>query len=344
MENVLKSVNRGLERAKRLFNEQSAVREGIEPPFEYALVVCALRHFMHGQSEYYDNMLRAHAFSSAKRVFALASLELAQAAVRIRDEHGIPITGFDLAGAELATRQRPYRGLRLRPPIFYDEDSSCGGGLRPREHLQAITDLHADRIGHGTFLMDTSMISTPAVQDREAYVSDLAQYISDRRITLEICLTSNMQTNPQLRNLADHPFRTMRKARLSTTFCTDNRTVSNTSVSLEIERAMQFLDVSTDDLRRILIYGFKRSFFPGSYLDKRAYVRRIIDYYAQLAQKHPELRFKRDQQRPLTGEIPVRLHRTTSSTTRPKRVGAPTGAGRASDTAGSRGWRLLRRT
>lgn len=301
MENVLKSVNRGLDRAKHSFNARPEVCRGSEPPFEYAIVVCALRHFTFGQSEYYDNMLRAHAFSPSKRVFALASLELAQAAVRIRDEHGIPITGFDLAGAEAGNPAEDHiEAYDYAHRCFMMKTVHAGEAYGPESIFQAITDLHADRLGHGTFLMDTSMISTPTIGDRDAYVSDLAQYIADRRITLEICLTSNMQTNPRLRNLSDHPFRLMRNARLSTTFCTDNRTVSNTSVSLEIERAIQFLDLSPDDLRRILIYGFKRSFFPGSYLDKRAYVRRIIDYYAQLSRQYPQLRSPR---RPATREI-----------------------------------------
>jgi adenosine deaminase len=111
---------------------------------------------------------------------------------------------------------------------------------------------------------------------------------------MEICLTSNMQTNPRISRLEDHPYVGMRKRRLSTTFCTDNRTVSRTSVSNEIELAIRHLGVTPAELKRSVIYGFKRSFFPGTYLEKRRYVRRIIDYYESLERIHPEIRESQD--------------------------------------------------
>ena len=290
MENVLKSVNRGLLRAKTDFNQRPEVVEGREPPFEYSLVVCALRYFSRGLSDYYDNMLRVHRFSQPKRVFALASFELAQAAVRIRREHGIPITGFDLAGAEAGFPADDHgEAYQFAHKNFLMKTVHAGEAYGPESIFQAITDLHADRIGHGTFLMDTTMISDPGIEDKQRYVEELAQYIADRRITVEICLTSNMQTNPKFREIADHPWVGMRGARLSTTFCTDNRTVSNTDVSNEIELAVRHLNLTAGDLKRILIYGFKRSFFPGTYLEKRRYVRRIIDYYEAVVRQHPEL-------------------------------------------------------
>ena len=79
------------------------------------------------------------------------------------------------------------------------------------------------------------------------------------------------------------------RSSMSTTFCTDNRTVSNTTVSREIELAVRHLGLTAADVKRNLIYGFKRSFFPGTYLEKRRYVRRIIDYYESLEKAFPEL-------------------------------------------------------
>jgi adenosine deaminase len=290
MENVLKSVNRGLARAQEEFNRRPEVRGGQEPPFEYALVVCALRYFTEAQSEYYEKIFHVHRFSPPERVFALASLELAHAAVRVRREYGLPVTGFDLAGMEAGyPAENHVEAYQYVHKNFLKKTVHAGEAYGPESIFQAITDLHADRIGHGTFLLDTSMISDPTITDKEQYVAELAQYIADRRITLEICLTSNMQTNPHLTRLEDHSFNAMRRARLSTTFCTDNRTVSNTTVSKEIELAVRHLDVTAADLKRSLIYGFKRSFFPGSYLEKRQYVRKIIDYYEVIEQTHPEI-------------------------------------------------------
>jgi adenosine deaminase len=291
IENVVKSVNRGLSRAKDEFNRRREVASGEEPPFEYAIVACALRYFTEGTSEYYDKILHVHRFSSPERVFALASMELAQAAVRMRRQYGLPVTGFDLAGMEAGyPAENHVQAYQHAHKNFLKKTVHAGEAYGPESIFQAITDLHADRIGHGTFLLDESMISDPTIEDKQRYVRDLAQYIADRRITLEICLTSNMQTNPSLARLEDHSFLAMRQARLSTTFCTDNRTVSNTTVSKEISLALKHLALSATDLKRNLIYGFKRSFFPGTYLEKRAYVRRIIDYYEKIEREHPELR------------------------------------------------------
>ena len=290
IENVLRSVNRGMERAKEEFNSKAEVTTGAEPPFEYAIVVCALRRFDKGLSEYYDKILHVHRFSPKERIFSLASLELANAAIAIRKEWDLPITGFDLAGPEAGyPAENHCEAYSLAHKNFFMKTVHAGEAYGPESIFQAITDLHADRIGHGTHLLETSMIEDPDIDDPQQYVDDLAQYIADRRITLEICLTSNLQTNPELQRLEDHSFGEMQKRRLSTTFCTDNRTVSNTTVTREIQLAMKHLGLTAADLKRSLIYGFKRSFFPGTYMAKRRYVRRIIDYYEALVQQHPEL-------------------------------------------------------
>ncbi len=290
IEHVLKSVNRGLERAKSEFNSRSEVITNSEPPFEYAIIVCALRFFARGLSEYFDHILQVHRYTAPKRVFALASLEMAQAAVQIRREQEIPITGFDLAGAEAGFPADDHsEAFQYAHTNFLMKTVHAGEAYGPESIFQAITDLHADRIGHGTFLLDTSMLVDPTIDDPERYVSDLSQYIADRRITLEVCLTSNLQTNPKLASITEHPFRAMREAALSCSFCTDNRTVSNTTVARELELAVKHLDLSPGNLKRSVIYGFKRSFFPGTYKEKRRYVRRIIDYYEELQQAHDEL-------------------------------------------------------
>ena len=78
-------------------------------------------------------------------------------------------------------------------------------------------------------------------------------------------------------DLARHPFGEMRRRRLSVTLCTDNRLVSNTTVSNEVERAVATFGLTTKELCDVLTYGFKRSFFPRPYLEKRAYVRTVLD-------------------------------------------------------------------
>ena len=286
---VLRSVNRGLSRARDQFNRRPGVVSGAEPPFEYGIVVCALRKFDESASEYYRDLLRVHRYSPERRVFAQASMELAQSAVRIRDELGIPIVGFDLAGQELGYPAQDHReAYQHAHKNFMMKTVHAGEAYGPESIFQAITDLHADRIGHGFFLLDTSMIADPTIEDRERYVNALVEYVADRRITVEVCLTSNLQTNPAIGELSNHTFRKMRDHRLSVTFCTDNRLISDTTVTKELGLAAELLDYDQKFLKDVIIYGFKRSFFPRSYLSKRQYVRKIIDYYDAVEARHLE--------------------------------------------------------
>jgi adenosine deaminase len=159
---------------------------------------------------------------------------------------------------------------------FLKKTVHAGEAYGPESIFQAITSLHADRIGHGTHLYSADMVQH---EDPDRYVRQLAQYVADRRITLEVCITSNMQTMPQLRRVEDHPFGRMVKDKLSVTICTDNRLMSLTSMTRELSQACTAFDLTPRQLRSVVIYGFKRSFFPGTYLEKRAYVRNAIDFY-----------------------------------------------------------------
>jgi len=97
-----------------------------------------------------------------------------------------------------------------------------------------------------------------------------------------VCLSSNMQTAPELHHLEDHPFKKMMDNRLSCTICTDNRTVSNTTVTDELFKAVSVFDLSAEQLKNLVAYGFKRSFFPHSYREKRTYVKRCLDYFEKV--------------------------------------------------------------
>lgn len=283
---VLRAVNRGLRRASDEHNARPAVASGQEPAFEYGIICCAMRMFREGFSEYYTNMVEAHRYAPPKEVFRYASLELARAAIIARDEYGLPVVGFDLAGEEAGYPAVDHaEAFGYAHKNFLKKTVHAGEAYGPESIFQAITDLHADRIGHGTYLLDAEAISDPEITDRDQYVKKLGEYIADRRITLEVCLTSNMQTNPEMASLSEHNFRKMRAARLSTTICTDNRTVSNTTVTRELQLAVKHLGLNRHDLKSIIIYGFKRSFFPGSYQRKRAYVRQIIDYYGTIERR-----------------------------------------------------------
>ena len=114
----------------------------------------------------------------------------------------------------------------------------------------------------------------------------LASYIADRRVTIEVCITSNLQTMPSVKSAKEHAFGEMLKQKLSASLCTDNRLVSHTTVTREVEIAVEAFNMDLNQLRQTLIYGFKRSFFYGPYTERRAYVRCIIDYYDKMIAEH----------------------------------------------------------
>jgi len=283
MDNILISVNNGLARAQQEFNSRPQVTYGAEPPFYYGIIVCAMRMFGPAFSEYYASLFNVHQYSSNNEVFELASYELVRATVRIRDEQGLPIVGIDLAGQEEGyPAENHRRAYDYAQKHFLKKTVHAGEAYGPESIFQAITDLYADRLGHGYHLFSPDLIQSQAITNRQGYVDALARYIADRRITIEVCLTSNLQTMPALTSTKEHAFNQMLKARLSVTLCTDNRLVSRTSVSNEIELALRDFDLTPHLLKSIIIYGFKRSFFPGSYPEKRAYVRQIINYYEKI--------------------------------------------------------------
>ncbi|MBU4484725.1 adenosine deaminase family protein [bacterium] len=286
-EETVKSVYRGLERAKKEINATPDVVSGEKPSFEYGIIGCALRFFDEEFSSYYKNLHKVHAHAPKEELYAMGALELARMLVELRDQGGLPIVGIDLAGAEKGFPAGDYwRAFHYAHRHFLKKTVHAGEAYGPPSIFQAITELYADRIGHGTYLFNEEMIETKDKEKRRRYVQDLVQYIADRRITFEVCLTSNLQTSPKLKKLKNHTLPLMQNARLSVTFCTDNRLVSNTSVTNEIDVAVNTFDISAQRLKSTIIYGFKRSFFPGNYREKRKYVRKIIDYYEKVQRKH----------------------------------------------------------
>ena len=281
---VMGAVDRGLRRARAEVNRGLP---GDEPPFDYGIIVCAMRFFTGGFSSYYADLCRTLSFSDPGDVIRVASLELARAAVRLRDETDVRVVGFDLAGSEegypadehLEVYEYVHRN-------FMRKTVHAGEAYGPESIFQAIAKLHADRIGHGLHLFDADMIRSEAVRDRKAYIRNLVNYIAENRTTIEVCLTSNLQTSPALKRIGDHSLKKMLDNRLSVTLCTDNRLVSHTTVTRELELALAAFDIPPDQLKDIIVYGFKRSFCHLPYPEKRKYVRCVIEYYERLEREH----------------------------------------------------------
>ncbi|NQU66073.1 MAG: adenosine deaminase family protein, partial [SAR324 cluster bacterium] len=265
------------------------IKEGSEPPFYYGIIVCAMR-YLGPWSDYYRSFIDTFSFSSNEEICKLAALELARGAIKLRDEQGLPIAGFDLAGAEAGNpASKFWESFQFVHEAFLPKTVHAGEAYGPESIFQAITELHADRIGHGYYLFDASKIKNPKINNKERYISDLSQFIADRRITIEVCLTSNMQTNPTIGEVCNHTFGKMVQNNLSVTLCTDNRTVSKTNLTQEIMLAINNFPLSPKTLKNSIVYGFKRSFFPGKYSEKRKYVRQCLDYYEKLTEGVPGL-------------------------------------------------------
>lgn len=284
---VLQAASRGIARAEKKWNKRAAIRDGQEPAFRAAIIVCAMRFFAAPFSATYAKMFEAFGELPDREIFGLASEALVKAAVKARDEHGLPIVGVDLAGAEAGFPAKDHQAAyQLAHDAFFGKTVHAGEAYGPESIFQAITDCHADRIGHGTWIFSQRRLQDVPKEERKTYIDRLVQYVADRRLTIEVCLTSNLQTLPELGALKNHPFKRMLKERLSTTLCTDNRLVSRTTVSREYRLAVDTFGLKPKDLKDLLVYGFKRSFFPGDYRDKRAYVRQILDYRDAVFQKH----------------------------------------------------------
>lgn len=279
---VLAAVDRGLSRARREHEPVAAARG--EPPFRYGLLCCAMRMFTAGFGAYFRELLNVLPNWPVKQVYGVASLSLARAVVDARDRFGLPVVGFDLAGAEAGHPAHDHtEAYDWCQRHFLKKTVHAGEAYGPQSIFEAITRLHADRIGHGTHLYAVEHVDE---DDPHRYVRQLSEYIADRRILIEVCVTSNMQTMPELRRVQDHPFGRMIQDRLSVTLCTDNRLVSRTTVTREILKVMDAFSLSPAEVRNTILHGFKRSFFPGSYTEKRAYVRQVIDFYDRVAAGH----------------------------------------------------------
>lgn len=286
---VIRSVVKGLEAAKREHNRTRAVRSGEDVPFHCGVIVCGMRRFGRSMSSYYADLIRIMAHSRRKDVFAAASEELARAAVELVEKEDLPIVGFDLAGEEAGyppvDHWKAYHYAHMH---FIKKTVHAGEAYGPESIFQAITQCYANRIGHGTFLFAHNMIRDPRIRslkDRKRYVENLANYIAGQRIGIEVCPTSNLQTIPSIKSISRHPIRKMIDWGLSVSIGTDNRLVSNTTVSRELELVARALGLKRRAVRNLVIAGFKGSFFPGSNNEKRAFIRRVIARYEQIEKK-----------------------------------------------------------
>jgi adenosine deaminase len=187
------------------------------------------------------------------------SLEMAELAVDFRQRG---VVGFDLAGEEGGFPPKKHvEAFHYIQRENFNITIHAGEGFGKESIWQAIQYCGAHRIGHGTRLIDDMAV----VDGNVVRLGDLAQYVLDKRIPLEICLISNVHTGAA-HSLAEHPFGIFFREKFRVTLNTDNRLMSDTSMTKEFEAARDTFGLSLDDFEKITINAMKSAFLP---YDKR---------------------------------------------------------------------------
>jgi adenosine deaminase len=183
------------------------------------------------------------------------SLEMAELAVDFRARG---VVGFDLAGEEGGYPPKKHvDAFHYIQRENFNITIHAGEGYGKESIWQAIQYCGAHRIGHGTRLIeDIAVVDGKAVK-----LGDLAQYVLDKRIPLEICLISNVHTGAA-KSLAEHPFKILFQEKFRVTLNTDNRLMSRTSMTREFEAAADTFGLTLDDFEKITINAMKSAFLP----------------------------------------------------------------------------------
>ncbi|MFF9351318.1 adenosine deaminase [Streptomyces sp. NPDC014734] len=198
--------------------------------------------------------IRVGALLTAMR-HAARSLEIAELANRYREQG---VVGFDIAGAEAGfppTRHLDAFEYLKRENNHFTIHAGEAFGLP--SIWQAIQWCGADRLGHGVRIIDDIEVS----EDGGVKLGRLASYVRDKRIPLELCPTSNLQTGAAA-SYAEHPIGLLRKLHFRATVNTDNRLMSGTSMSHEFEKLGEAFGYTLDDMQWFTVNAMKSAFIP----------------------------------------------------------------------------------
>lgn len=198
-----------------------------------------------------------------------SSLEMAQLCVAYKNRG---VVAFDLAGAEY---DHPAKHHKASFQLVRDNNINvtihAGEAYGPESIHQAIHVCGAHRIGHGCRLREDG---------------DLLHYVNDHRIALECCPSSNVQTGA-VRDLASHPIKLYYDLGLRVTVNTDNRLITDTTVSKELWLCHTQMGMKVPEIKRVILNGFKAAFLP--FHQKQAFLRRIARELAAIPDDEPSI-------------------------------------------------------
>ncbi|WP_181793356.1 adenosine deaminase [Streptomyces sp. WELS2] len=198
--------------------------------------------------------IRVGALLTAMR-HAARSLEIAELANHYRDSG---VVGFDIAGAEAG--HPPTRHLDAFEYLKRENNHftiHAGEAFGLPSIWQALQWCGADRLGHGVRIVDDIDVH----EDGSVTLGRLASYVRDKRIPLELCPTSNLQTGAAP-SYAEHPIGLLRRLHFRVTVNTDNRLMSHTSMSREFEHLVDAFGYTLDDLQWFSVNAMKSAFIP----------------------------------------------------------------------------------
>jgi adenosine deaminase len=187
------------------------------------------------------------------------SMEIAELSIAYRDGG---VVGFDIAGAEAG-----YPPTRHLDAFEYLQRENAHFTIHAGEAFglpsiwQAIQWCGADRLGHGVRIIDDITYDESAGPDGKVELGRLAAYVRDRRIPLEMCPSSNLQTGAA-DSIAQHPIGLLAKLKFRVTVNTDNRLMSGTSMSRELALLAEAFDYGLADFRWFAINAMKSAFIP----------------------------------------------------------------------------------
>ncbi|MFZ8948724.1 MAG: adenosine deaminase [Ilumatobacteraceae bacterium] len=185
---------------------------------------------------------------------AAHSREIAELAVRWRDAG---VVGFDIAGAEAG--HPPSRHLDAFQYVQRENFHStihAGEAFGLPSIWEALQYCGAARLGHGVRIVD-DITGEPGHEE----LGRLASFVRDRRVPLELCPTSNVNTGV-CASIAEHPIGLLRRLRFRVTVNTDNRLMSDTSMSREFTQLTEAFDWGLDDFEWLTINALKSAFIP----------------------------------------------------------------------------------
>jgi adenosine deaminase len=209
----------------------------------YPVIVEAVAEGLRAAKRQYG-LMSGQIICGIRHITPESSVRLAELCVAFKNKG---VVAFDLAGAEADNPPKDHKeAFMLIRNNNVNLTIHAGEAYGPESIHQALHECGAHRIGHGTRLREDG---------------DLLNFINDHRIPLEVCLTSNVQTRA-CDSFETHPLPFYLSYGLRLTINTDNRLITDTTVTEEFWRAVQHYNLNIGDVRKLALNGFKSAFMP----------------------------------------------------------------------------------